>query len=250
MTVSHTGPVPATATFGDALGVLRMNGLRASSARRVLLEALFAAEEPRSAERLAIDLDGDLASVYRNLETLERVGLVRHFHLVHGPGLYTLAARERGYLVCERCGAIRPVPRGPSTTCERRCGPASGCWRGSATIHWSDSARSAYELRGPVHTLRGDRRLAHRAALRSPAAGGARHRVRAGPASRLDPDHLVAVTSLVAADGGDTRAAARLGAWWGIGHAGALLAIGLPLIFFKSSLPAWLETGASEPSAW
>jgi Fur family ferric uptake transcriptional regulator len=104
--------VPATATFGDALGVLRMNGLRASSARRMLLEAIFAAEEPRSAERLAIDLDGDLASVYRNLETLERVGLVRHFHLVHGPGLYTLAARERDYLVCERCGAIRPVPRG------------------------------------------------------------------------------------------------------------------------------------------
>ena len=89
-----------------------MNGLRASSARRVLLEALFAAEEPRSAERLAIDLDGDLASVYRNLEALERVGLVLHFHLVHGPGLYTLAARERDYLVCERCGAIRPVPRG------------------------------------------------------------------------------------------------------------------------------------------
>lgn len=112
MTVSHTGPVPATASFGDALGVLRTNGLRASSARRMLLEELFAAEEPRSAERLAIELDGDLASVYRNLETLERVGLVRHFHLVHGPGLYTLAARERDYLVCERCGAIRPVPPG------------------------------------------------------------------------------------------------------------------------------------------
>jgi ABC-type nickel/cobalt efflux system permease component RcnA len=59
-----------------------------------------------------------------------------------------------------------------------------------------------------------------------------------------DPDHLVAVTSLVAADGGDTRGAARLGAWWGIGHAAALLALGLPLIFLKGSLPGWLETGA------
>ena len=38
-----------------------------------------------------------------------------------------------------------------------------------------------------------------------------------------DPDHLVAVTSLVAADGGDVRGAARLGAWWGAGHASALL---------------------------
>jgi high-affinity nickel permease len=61
-----------------------------------------------------------------------------------------------------------------------------------------------------------------------------------------DPDHLVAVTSLVAADGGDTRAATRLGAWWGMGHGLTLLVIGLPLIFFKSELPAWLESGAEK----
>jgi ABC-type nickel/cobalt efflux system permease component RcnA len=59
-----------------------------------------------------------------------------------------------------------------------------------------------------------------------------------------DPDHLVAVTSLVAVDGGDVRGAARLGAWWGAGHAAALLLIGIPLILFKSSLPGWLERGA------
>jgi high-affinity nickel permease len=61
-----------------------------------------------------------------------------------------------------------------------------------------------------------------------------------------DPDHLVAVTSLVAAEGGDTRKAARLGAWWGIGHAGALLAIGIPLIAFKTELPPALESGAEK----
>jgi high-affinity nickel permease len=60
----------------------------------------------------------------------------------------------------------------------------------------------------------------------------------------FDPDHLVAVTSLVAADHGDTRAAARLGAWWGVGHGGTLLAIGIPLILLKSQLPTWLENGA------
>lgn len=61
-----------------------------------------------------------------------------------------------------------------------------------------------------------------------------------------DPDHLVAVTSLVAADGGDARAAAKLGACWGIGHASALVALGVPLIAFKSELPAWLESGAEK----
>jgi high-affinity nickel permease len=61
-----------------------------------------------------------------------------------------------------------------------------------------------------------------------------------------DPDHLVAVTSLVAADDGDTRAATRLGAWWGLGHATVLLAVGIPLIAFKTELPAWLENGAEK----
>ena len=60
------------------------------------------------------------------------------------------------------------------------------------------------------------------------------------------PYHLVAVTSLVAAVGGDTRGAARLGAYWGLGHALMLLSIGLPLIVFKSELPAWLEVGAEK----
>ncbi|HXV52438.1 MAG TPA: hypothetical protein VD765_04355 [Solirubrobacterales bacterium] len=61
-----------------------------------------------------------------------------------------------------------------------------------------------------------------------------------------DPDHLVAVTSLVAAEDGDTRAAARLGAWWGLGHAAMLVVIGIPLIAFKSELPVWLESGAEK----
>ena len=67
---------------------------------------------------------------------------------------------------------------------------------------------------------------------------GARH--------ATDPDHLVAVTSLVAADDGDTRRAASLGAWWGVGHATSLLALGVPLIAFKARLPAWLESGAEK----
>jgi ABC-type nickel/cobalt efflux system permease component RcnA len=61
-----------------------------------------------------------------------------------------------------------------------------------------------------------------------------------------DPDHLVAVTSLMASDDADSRRAVKLGAWWGLGHAAMLLAIGLPLIAFKSELPAWLEAGAEK----
>lgn len=70
-----------------------------------------------------------------------------------------------------------------------------------------------------------------------------------------DPDHLVAVSSLVAADGGDVRAATRLGAWWGVGHAATLLAVGLPLIALKEQLPPGSSAGrrpasASSSSRW
>ncbi len=61
-----------------------------------------------------------------------------------------------------------------------------------------------------------------------------------------DPDHLVAVTSLMAAHDSDSRRAVRLGGWWGVGHALMLLSIGLPLIAFKSDLPDWLESGAEK----
>lgn len=61
-----------------------------------------------------------------------------------------------------------------------------------------------------------------------------------------DPDHLVAVTSLVASEDGDARSAARLGAWWGLGHAAMLVLLGVPLIAFKSAVPQVLESGAEK----
>jgi hypothetical protein len=56
-----------------------------------------------------------------------------------------------------------------------------------------------------------------------------------------DPDHLIAVTSLVSARDGDVRSGVNLGAWWGLGHSATLVAIGTPLILLKTSMPAWLE---------
>jgi Fur family ferric uptake transcriptional regulator len=52
----------------------------------------------------------DIASVYRNLETLGSLGLVRHFHAGHGPGRYVLeGAGDREYIACESCGALESV---------------------------------------------------------------------------------------------------------------------------------------------
>ena len=108
MTVSNARPLLAASSPAAAVGALRARGLRVSAARRLVLEALYAAEGPVSAEDVAGGLDGalppsDLGSVYRNLDTLEEAGLVQHVHLGHGPGLYALAGRHRGWAVCDAC---------------------------------------------------------------------------------------------------------------------------------------------------
>jgi Fur family ferric uptake transcriptional regulator len=119
MTVSFARPTVAAPDVEAATAAVRARGLRLTSARRLLIEALFAADEPVSAARIADGLAGklpasDVAAVYRNLELLEEIGLVRHVHLGHGPGLYALADRvESEYLQCERCGQLRSVR--PST---------------------------------------------------------------------------------------------------------------------------------------
>lgn len=59
-----------------------------------------------------------------------------------------------------------------------------------------------------------------------------------------DPDHLAALTALVAGDEAGPRQAARLGAAWGVGHATVLVAAGAPLILLDAELPAWLESAA------
>jgi Fur family transcriptional regulator, ferric uptake regulator len=106
---SQTDPV-SCATLDDAVALLRERGFRLSTSRRLVLEALFATDQPVTAEHIATRLKLDLTSVYRNLEVLEQQGLVRHVHLGHGPGLYALVAHgEREYLYCERCHAVTAV---------------------------------------------------------------------------------------------------------------------------------------------
>jgi High-affinity nickel-transport protein len=60
-----------------------------------------------------------------------------------------------------------------------------------------------------------------------------------------DPDHLAAVTSLVANEGRSrARRAAVLGFTWGAGHATALLVLGLPIVLYRAYLPESVERGA------
>lgn len=111
MTVSPNVPPLVFDDLADAVRALRESGLRLSTPRRLVLEALFEAEGPVSAVHLARKLLIDESSVYRNLEVLEHHGLIRHIHLGHSPGLYVLVGDEEvEYLFCERCAKVTAVP--------------------------------------------------------------------------------------------------------------------------------------------
>jgi Fe2+ or Zn2+ uptake regulation protein len=106
------------------LELIRTEGGRATTSRRTLVEVLFAERGHRSAEELAEAVrarapDVHLSTVYRNLDELERLGVVVHSHLGHGPVTYQLVSRSHAHFVCGQCGARVHVPEAMFAHLER-----------------------------------------------------------------------------------------------------------------------------------
>jgi ABC-type nickel/cobalt efflux system permease component RcnA len=61
-----------------------------------------------------------------------------------------------------------------------------------------------------------------------------------------DPDHLAAVTTLIASEkeGGGLRKAGSMGFSWGLGHGTSLVLIGLPLVLLERYLPEPVQQAA------
>src|SRR3954449_11835155 len=112
MTVAPRSEPLRFRSLEEVEAAVRRDGGRLTRPRRQVLEALFAAEGLVSAEQIA-GQEIELTSVYRNLEKLEEMGVVRHVHLGHGPGLYQLVgAAPREDLVCELCDSVTAVEPG------------------------------------------------------------------------------------------------------------------------------------------
>lgn len=94
---------------------LRERGLRLTPQRELVLAAvreLDHATPEEIAEKVRQTHPGiNLSTVYRNLETLENVGLVQHSHLGHGGASYH-ASEEVAHLhlVCGTCGSVGDAP--------------------------------------------------------------------------------------------------------------------------------------------
>lgn len=52
----------------------------------------------------------NITTIYRTLELLERIGLVRHTHLGHGAPTYSEQDHQHVHLVCHHCGTVAEAP--------------------------------------------------------------------------------------------------------------------------------------------
>ena len=94
---------------------LREKGLRLTPQRELVLAAVreLGHSTPEAvAEKVRLTHPGiNLSTVYRNLETLENVGLVQHTHLGHGGATYHAAEEiTHLHLVCGICGSVGDAP--------------------------------------------------------------------------------------------------------------------------------------------
>jgi Fur family ferric uptake transcriptional regulator len=95
----------------DLKGALKAHGLRMTPQRQLILEAVDSLEGHITVERvhqLVVQQfpDVNVTTVYRTLETLEDLGLVRHTHFHDGVAQYHLAAEPaHQHMLCTRCGS-------------------------------------------------------------------------------------------------------------------------------------------------
>ena len=100
----------------DQAQIIRDAGYRLTRAREAVLEVLAQAEG--SLDAAAIHRRGrrihaalGRVSVYRTLDLLEQLSLIRQLHGEDGCHTYARADRPQGhYLVCQRCGQVTEFP--------------------------------------------------------------------------------------------------------------------------------------------
>lgn len=107
------------------LELLRAGGGRVTSPRRAILEALIDHAGHPTAEQLTAAVqqrqpDVNESTVYRFLDELERLGVVDHVHLGHGPAVYHFVDDAHHHLVCEVCGLVIEAPAGAFDALRRR----------------------------------------------------------------------------------------------------------------------------------
>ena len=103
-------PQPLPEPWGSAVAELRRRGLRATPRRRLVMEVLSEVSGHVTGTEIVErcrqrDARTVPSTVYRTLDVLEELGLVRHGHGADGREEYHVRpSAEHGHLHCDSCG--------------------------------------------------------------------------------------------------------------------------------------------------
>jgi Fur family ferric uptake transcriptional regulator len=106
--------VPEPATTEDWQSTLRAKGYRLTPQRELVLNAVEKLGHATPDEVLAAVREEsravNISTVYRTLELLEELGLVRHAHITdRAPTYHSTATPEHVHLVCRECSNVIEV---------------------------------------------------------------------------------------------------------------------------------------------
>lgn len=110
MTALGSTPSTTPPAWDDVRDRLRARGLRWTPQRRTLIEVLSRADGHVTGAELvdrcrAVDPETIASTVYRTLDVLEELGLIRHSHGADGrEEFHVLPAALHGHLHCNGCG--------------------------------------------------------------------------------------------------------------------------------------------------
>ena len=114
MTRSYSVPTLEAPDLDAALDAMREHGLRASAARRLVLEAMFATDEPVTVEQIADGLGGACRAPTSPRSTAiwsgwRASGSCATSTSGTAPGSTCARGPEREFLLCDACGAVRSI---------------------------------------------------------------------------------------------------------------------------------------------
>lgn len=93
---------------------LHQRGMRMTPQRQLVLDALLELEHAtpeqvhQRVQRSTPTVN--ITTIYRTLELLESLGIVRHTHLGHGAPTYSVHEHRHVHLVCHSCGDVIEAP--------------------------------------------------------------------------------------------------------------------------------------------
>lgn len=113
--MKHRGHAPLEEPWSSVPATLRARGLRWTRQRRLLLEVLSGIDGHVTGCELVercreLDPETTPSTVYRTLDVLEEIALVRHGHGPDGREEYHVRpAKEHGHLYCRACGGAEEI---------------------------------------------------------------------------------------------------------------------------------------------